>query len=134
MLHLHPIKFMLCAGTTALSLGIYTFAVCERVSDAAANYGDGFGDSTYVLLVTITGVGYGDITPQTVCGRMVSVTLAISFVMFTAVLVAVINTKIRLTTEELRFFRFFQKRSKCSEPLFCPVLCRRAAYLPYSAL
>ena len=99
-MHLHPIKFMVCAGSSALSLGIYTFAVCERRADAVENYAQGFGDATYVLLVTITGVGYGDITPQTVCGRMVSVTLAISFVMFTAVLVAVINTKIRLTTEE----------------------------------
>lgn len=47
-----------------------------------------YGDALYFTLVTGLTVGYGDISPQTIVGRMLALSLALVGMMLTGVMVA----------------------------------------------
>ena len=60
-------------------LGAAAIAYAEKLS---------YGDALYFTLVTGLTVGYGDISPQTITGRVIALVLALIGMMLTGVLVA----------------------------------------------
>ncbi|MCG8100492.1 MAG: potassium channel family protein, partial [Candidatus Thiodiazotropha taylori] len=70
---------------------------------------DGFFDSVYWALVTMSTVGYGDITPQTTEGRVISLVLIIAGLgvisFFTSIIVSAFGEKIH----EIRAHRVFSE-------------------------
>lgn len=74
------------------SVGIYLFE-----HDAAGPHVENMADALYWSIVTLSTVGYGDITPQTVGGRLVAVTLILTglgvLAFFTSIFVAAFSER-----------------------------------------
>ncbi len=97
MTHLSP--FRLLFGVlipTALGLA-YSIWVFERQSHSRHI---NFGDTVWLLLITMATVGYGDLTPENHFGRALCVVAAITGLLGTAFLVAFVSSKLRLSKAE----------------------------------
>ncbi|CAF3485260.1 unnamed protein product [Rotaria sp. Silwood1] len=57
-------------------------------------------DSMWLLIVTFTTIGYGDITPSTYCGRCIASIIGLIGVLSTALLISVLADKLKLTRSE----------------------------------
>ncbi len=62
-----------CANRTPLAVGLYLSAVLLAAAGVRATEGWGFGESVWWAFVTTTTVGYGDLSPETVPGRVIAV-------------------------------------------------------------
>jgi drug/metabolite transporter superfamily protein YnfA len=69
----------------------------------------GLPDSLWLLLVTMTTVGYGDVTPENHFGRMFAVIGAVTGVLGTAFLVAFVSERLRLTKAEEKVVSLMSK-------------------------
>jgi uncharacterized membrane protein len=65
--------------------------------------GMNYWEALYLTLITGLTVGYGDVAPTTVLGRIVSVLIALIGLVFFGIVVAVANRAIVKTVEEQRF-------------------------------
>ncbi|KAF6208579.1 hypothetical protein GE061_017037 [Apolygus lucorum] len=100
----------ICPGTVLLvfmvSLWIiasWTLRQCERFHDEDhANY----LNSMWLIAITLLSVGYGDIVPNTYCGRGITLTCGIMGAGCTALLVAVVSRKMELTRAEKHVHNF----------------------------
>ncbi|XP_037079120.1 small conductance calcium-activated potassium channel protein-like [Pollicipes pollicipes] len=113
----------ICPGTVLLvfmvSLWIiasWTLRQCERYHD---HDHVNLLNSMWLIAVTILCVGYGDIVPNTYCGRSISVACGMMGAGCTALLVAVVSRKLELTRAEKHVHNFmmdtqFTKRLKNS--------------------
>jgi voltage-gated potassium channel len=61
-----------------------------------------FGKAVYFSFITGLTVGYGDIVPGTAIGRVISVLLGLTGILFTGVVVAVAVEAVRRAVEETR--------------------------------
>ena len=73
--------------------GAVAIAATEKVS---------FGKAVYFAFITGLTVGYGDIVPATALGRVISVLLGLTGILFTGVVVAVTVEAVRRAVEETR--------------------------------
>ena len=64
--------------------------------------GMNYWEALYLTLITSLTVGYGDVAPTTVLGRIVSVLIALIGLVFFGIVVAVANRAIVKTVEEQR--------------------------------
>ncbi|XP_065335947.1 small conductance calcium-activated potassium channel protein 2 isoform X1 [Cloeon dipterum] len=100
----------ICPGTVLLvfmvSLWIiasWTLRQCERFHDEEhAN----LLNAMWLIAITFLSVGYGDIVPNTYCGRGIAVTTGIMGAGCTALLVAVVSRKLELTRAEKHVHNF----------------------------
>uniref|UniRef100_A0A6B2E5N5 Putative calcium-activated potassium channel n=1 Tax=Phlebotomus kandelakii TaxID=1109342 RepID=A0A6B2E5N5_9DIPT len=101
----------ICPGTVLLvfmvSLWIiasWTLRQCERFHDP-----DNFANllnSMWLIAITFLSVGFGDIVPNTYCGRGIAVSTGIMGAGCTALLVAVVSRKLELTRAEKHVHNF----------------------------
>ncbi|XP_035705108.1 small conductance calcium-activated potassium channel protein 1 isoform X13 [Folsomia candida] len=100
----------ICPGTVLLvfmvSLWIiasWTLRQCERYHDPEhANILNSF----WLIAITFLSIGYGDIVPNTYCGRGIAVTTGIMGAGCTALLVAVVSRKLELSRAEKHVHNF----------------------------
>ncbi|CAH0562425.1 unnamed protein product [Brassicogethes aeneus] len=100
----------ICPGTVLLvfmvSLWIiasWTLRQCERFHDEEhAN----LLNAMWLIAITFLSVGFGDIVPNTYCGRGIAVTTGIMGAGCTALLVAVVSRKLELTRAEKHVHNF----------------------------
>ncbi|CAO1420117.1 unnamed protein product [Diamesa hyperborea] len=100
----------ICPGTVLLvfmvSLWIiasWTLRCCERYhDDEHAN----LLNSMWLIAITFLSVGFGDIVPNTYCGRGIAVTTGIMGAGCTALLVAVVSRKLELSRAEKHVHNF----------------------------
>ena len=71
--------------------GAVAIAATEKVS---------FGKAVYFAFITGLTVGYGDIVPATALGRVISVLLGLTGILFTGVVVAVTVEAVRRAVED----------------------------------
>lgn len=81
--------FQIVVGTGVVtffgSVALYFF---ERGGDAISSY----GDAVWLSLVTLTTVGYGDISPQTSAGRVIAIVLMLTGIGFLSMLTSTISS------------------------------------------
>jgi hypothetical protein len=96
--HLHP--FYLLAGIFAplYFVIVYSYSTSERSTDtSAANFAGAF----YVVAITMTSVGYGDVIPASHIGRFLCVVSAFVGAITMSLTVAFINERLILSETEL---------------------------------
>ncbi|XP_076341056.1 small conductance calcium-activated potassium channel protein-like [Tachypleus tridentatus] len=100
----------ICPGTVLLvfmvSLWIiasWTLRLCERYHDEDHT---NLLNSIWMVVITFLSVGYGDIVPNTYCGRGIAVTTGLMGAGCTALVVAVIARKLELTRAEKHVHNF----------------------------
>jgi voltage-gated potassium channel len=79
---------VIIAGTTVI---VVASALAMRLFDREKSF-DTFGQSIWWSTQTVTTVGYGDVVPTTVTGRVVAVGVMLAGIAFAAVLTAVITS------------------------------------------
>lgn len=83
--------FQIIVGTGVVtffgSIALYFF---ERGGEAISTY----GDAVWLSLVTLTTVGYGDISPQTSAGRVIAIVLMLTGIGFLSMLTSTISSYI----------------------------------------
>ena len=96
-----------------IALAVYLLLLClllaaERTADGAAIHS--FGDALWYSLITMTTVGYGDLSPVTPWGRLIGILFALSSV---GILAALIGIALHLVGEQLLpKFRLFFRRGR----------------------
>ena len=88
--HLRAVYLWLLA---LIMTGAVIITATEKVS---------FGKAVYFSLITGLTVGYGDIVPGTAIGRIISVLLGLTGILFTGVVVATAVEAVRRAVEETR--------------------------------
>ena len=87
------VRHVLAALLALIAMGAGLISIAE-----AMNY----WEALYLTLITGLTVGYGDLAPTTVLGRIVSVLVALIGLVFFGIVVAVANRAIVKTLEEQR--------------------------------
>ncbi|XP_033112620.1 small conductance calcium-activated potassium channel protein 1-like isoform X2 [Anneissia japonica] len=100
----------ICPGTVLLVFTVtlwmiasWILRVCERYHDS--NNGEML-NAMWIVSITFLSIGYGDMVPNTYCGRAVSVITGIMGAMCTALVVAVLATKLELSRAEKHVHNF----------------------------
>lgn len=80
-------------------LRIYELPYFRVIPEDEANYKvfDSFFAANWCVIVTLTTVGYGDITPGTLIGRCITMTIAISGSFMMALLVGTVTSQSELS-------------------------------------
>lgn len=105
LLTLAPVVCTLIIGCS------YSLWVFER---EASDRNFTFGTGVWVVMITITAVGYGDTTPATSGGRAICILAAFIGITVTAVLVAAVHQKLTLLPYEGRMVDFLDRSSTSS--------------------
>ncbi|XP_053547191.1 intermediate conductance calcium-activated potassium channel protein 4 [Bombina bombina] len=103
----------------ALSLWIvssWVLSVCERDYYRGT---DSLTNALWLVPITFLTIGYGDVVPQTVCGKIVCLSTGVMGVGCTALLVAVAAQKLEFTKAEKHVHNFmrdihYKKQIKCA--------------------
>jgi len=102
----------ICPGTVLLVLSIslwiiaaWTIRACERYHDIDS-VNSGFLSSMWLIAITFLSIGYGDMVPNTLCGRTVCLLTGIMGAGCTALVVAVVARKLELTKAEKHVHNF----------------------------
>ncbi len=86
------------AALIGLSLGLGLLVVEFEKNYRIKNFGDGL----WWAVTTVTGVGYGDLVPVTVEGRLVGVVLMTAGLVLFSLIVAIFTSKITSRAEKYR--------------------------------
>jgi len=104
MLYTHPVRAIFPIIASVVIVAWYCLNTCERYAEDGL-MSDGW-DSLWVLMVTMTTVGYGDAYPATQCGRVTLVSTAIASQLLIAVVISTFHQKLHLMPFESRMVEF----------------------------
>lgn len=100
--------FQIVVGTGVVtffgSIALYFF---ERGGEAISSY----GDALWLSLVTLTTVGYGDISPQTSAGRLIAIVLMLTGIGFLSMLTSTISSYL-ISIKDHREFLYKKEEDK----------------------
>ena len=97
MMTLYPEYVLLVLMLSCMIVGSWMMRACEMYHD---NVHTNFLNSMWLIAITFLSVGYGDIVPNTYCGRGISVLTGIFGAGVTALVVAVLARKLELSRAE----------------------------------
>ena len=98
LMNIHPVSTV----SSLVSLTILTFCYIIYVVERQSNPSFTLLDAFWLVNVTFTTVGYGDVVPLTIIGRLICILAALIGVVVAAVAVAVLVDKLSLTQRESR--------------------------------
>lgn len=102
-----------------ISIVLFSFAlrVCERdlvkIEDLKNNFQfEYMTNSIWLTIITMTTVGYGDIYPRTVLGRIVCILLVIWGIFVVSIMVVVLTNTFQMDQRELKVLSLMKKLQK----------------------
>ncbi|XP_013931157.1 PREDICTED: intermediate conductance calcium-activated potassium channel protein 4 [Thamnophis sirtalis] len=116
MVNSQPGRVLLIFTMGLWIIAFWVLSVCERQSMGDDNY---LGGAFWLIPITFLTIGYGDVVPTTVCGKVVCLFTGVMGVGCTALLVAVAADKLEFTRAEKHVHNFMMdiqcaKEIKCS--------------------
>ena len=95
---------------------LFTMAYGVRIFERPANdIFDSYIDAVWLILITMTTVGYGDITAKTLGGRIISVFSCLSGVFLTSMIIVTITNFLSLELHEKRMLDILEKTENLEE-------------------
>ncbi|CAJ0939410.1 unnamed protein product, partial [Mesorhabditis belari] len=95
----HPLRVLIVFTVTYWICMSWMFTQCERY-DNKLNTEHYYMNSMWFIMVTFMSIGYGDIVPNTYCGRTLSIATGIVGAGVSSALIAVISRKLELSRAE----------------------------------
>ncbi|XP_050395815.1 small conductance calcium-activated potassium channel protein 2 isoform X1 [Patella vulgata] len=93
---------------TMYTVSCWSMRTCEMYYTRTEE-SQGFSQSMWLSAITFLTVGYGDVTPQTHCGRYIAIMTGLCGLASTALLVAVIAKRLEQTRSERYVFNFLSR-------------------------
>lgn len=88
-----PIKLVVILIFCSIALFTFGFRICERSKSSKSSIFNYTENTVYLVIITMTSVGYGDYAPQTAFGRIVGVICTFWGVLTVSIMVlVVVNT------------------------------------------
>ena len=95
---------------------LFTMAYGVRIFERPANdIFDSYIDAVWLIIITMTTVGYGDITAKTLGGRIVSMLSCLSGVFLTSMIIVTITNFLSLEVHEKRMLDILEKTEQLEE-------------------
>ena len=95
---------------------LFTMAYGVRIFERPANdILDSYSDSLWLIIITMTTVGYGDITAKTLGGRIISVFSCLSGVFLTSMIIVTITNFLNLEIHEKKMLDILEKTENLEE-------------------
>ena len=104
-----PGTVLICIMLGILIIDTWAMRTCEVYYHPGDTKNTGFLNCMWMIAITFLTVGYGDIYPNSYCGRFVSVTTGLMGVGTTALLVAVLATKLEQSRAEKYVHNFVSR-------------------------
>ncbi|XP_060113909.1 intermediate conductance calcium-activated potassium channel protein 4 [Heteronotia binoei] len=116
MVNSQPGRVLLIFTVGLWIIAFWVLSVCERQHMETEDY---LGKTVWLIPITFLTIGYGDVVPVTVCGKMVCLFTGVMGVGCTALLVAVAADKLEFNRAEKHVHNFMMdiqctKEMKCS--------------------
>ncbi|CAM4881884.1 unnamed protein product [Rotaria socialis] len=96
-LQIWPTRSLMISGTFLFFIGSWSFRACEYQSGVNQI---SFLNAMWLFIITFTTVGYGDFSPTTYCGRNIAVLIALTGIILSAILIAVLLRKLEFSRWE----------------------------------
>ena len=95
---------------------LFTMAYAVRIFERPANdILDNYIDALWLIIITMTTVGYGDITAKTLGGRIISMISCLSGVFLTSMIIVTITNFLNLEPHEKRMLEDLEKTENLEE-------------------
>uniref|UniRef100_A0A7S3DLM2 Potassium channel domain-containing protein n=1 Tax=Palpitomonas bilix TaxID=652834 RepID=A0A7S3DLM2_9EUKA len=104
-----PLRVVVPIVLIDILLFSYTIRVSERA--VCAEY-DSMAKSVWLILVTMTTVGYGDVFPRTIMGRSLMFIVAIQGLLLSALLIAMLSSKLAFSRQQKKFVWFIESQRR----------------------
>ncbi|XP_020663145.2 intermediate conductance calcium-activated potassium channel protein 4 isoform X2 [Pogona vitticeps] len=116
MVNSQPGRVLLIFTMGLWFIAFWVLSVCERQHMEGSDY---LGSTFWLIPITFLTIGYGDVVPVTMCGKLVCLLTGVMGVGCTALLVAVAADKLEFTRAEKHVHNFMMdiqcaKEMKCS--------------------
>ena len=132
-----PIKVTMAMMLSGLFIGSFCFRVFERPleADSGQDFSD-YGNCMWLVLVTMTTVGYGDFYPSTLPGRIIGLVICIWGVLVISIMVITVNNTLKLEKDEEKALALYKRldlredlRNTAGAMLFCALRYKRVLRL-----
>ncbi|CAF4490112.1 unnamed protein product [Rotaria socialis] len=115
-LEIWPMRSLMIFSSIFFFIGSWSFRACEY--QPGENH-ISFQNAMWLCIVTFTTVGYGDFSPSTYCGRSVAALIAFVGLVTSALLIAVLSSKLEFSRSEKYVHEFvlnteLNKANKCA--------------------
>jgi potassium intermediate/small conductance calcium-activated channel subfamily N protein 2 len=105
-----PYKLLLYTFIVSVAIFAYTIRIFEHpISDVSGSNLHSFANSTWLVIVTMTTVGYGDFYPKTDAGRFIGIIIALWGVFFVSLAVATLNEVLLFNSGEEKSYNLLEK-------------------------
>ncbi|KAL8559438.1 hypothetical protein ACOMHN_045235 [Nucella lapillus] len=104
-LNKHPAEVIAAIILAMYAVSVWSMRTCELYYTSLP-VSNSYSESMWLSAITFLTVGYGDLTPNTHCGRFIAVCTAMMGLSSTALLVAVIARKLEQTHQERYVYNF----------------------------
>jgi hypothetical protein len=135
VLNVSPIAFLSSLFIVLIVWFAYLVRIGEMPADPETHIY--FWNDLWLLIVTVSTVGYGDITPKTHFGRFAASMALVLGVINTSLIISVLSTRVSLRPSEMRLIDLVQRDSwrkalqrqavRCIQVWFRTMLVRRRA-------
>lgn len=104
-----PGQLLLMVMVSTFVVNTWAMRACELYYERGNYHKNSYLESMWLVAITFLTVGYGDRTPQSYCGRYISIVTGCMGVITTALLVAIIARYLQQTRSEKYVFNFVSR-------------------------